>query len=126
MEAVIAEVWAGVLQEPNLSVLDNLFDVGGHSLTILQIHHKLTEKLGRRFPMVKLFEQPTVAGLAAYLEQLDNKDETPDFESDDLSDNLDTSSESVSLEEERRSAAAARRRAVAQDEDDDMDADWLD
>ncbi len=48
---------------------DNFFDVGGHSLKLVDVHERLQRALGRRIPIVELFRYPTVAGLAGYLSQ---------------------------------------------------------
>ncbi len=122
LETLIAGVWEAALQEKSLSVLDNLFDIGGHSLTILQIHNNLSKTLGRRFPMVKLFERPTIASLAEYLEQTETEnaaspgaltvDSTPDHVE-----------EAEARETAPRREAAARRRRLGRQEWDQHDED---
>ncbi|HEX3531337.1 MAG TPA: amino acid adenylation domain-containing protein, partial [Thermoanaerobaculia bacterium] len=62
----IAAVWREVLGVPSLGMDDNFFDLGGHSLLLVQAHGRLRE----RFPQLTaldLFRYPTVATLAAYL-----------------------------------------------------------
>src|SRR6185436_1566868 len=46
---------------------DNFFDLGGHSLLLLQVQAKLLELLGREVPVLDLFRFPTVTALASYL-----------------------------------------------------------
>ncbi|WP_374935533.1 acyl carrier protein [Streptomyces sp. SM13] len=47
---------------------DNFLDLGGHSLHLARVHNLLESDLGRVFSMVDLFCHPTVASLAAFLE----------------------------------------------------------
>ncbi|MFJ1759831.1 amino acid adenylation domain-containing protein [Amycolatopsis sp. NPDC088138] len=66
-EAVIAQAWREVLGVESVGVTDNFFDVGGHSLALMQVHAQITGRLGRRIPVVELFSHPTVRALAAHL-----------------------------------------------------------
>ncbi|MDT7804052.1 MAG: hypothetical protein QOI78_7485 [Actinomycetota bacterium] len=66
-EAVIAQAWREVLGVESVGVTDNFFDVGGHSLALMQVHAQVTGRLGRRIPVVELFSHPTVRALAAHL-----------------------------------------------------------
>ncbi|HEX4606147.1 MAG TPA: amino acid adenylation domain-containing protein, partial [Candidatus Angelobacter sp.] len=68
MEQSIAKVWKDVLGRDDIGVQENFFDRGGHSLLLVQVHSKLQKLLTSPLPMVKLFEHPTIASLAAYLE----------------------------------------------------------
>ncbi|HEY9421805.1 MAG TPA: beta-ketoacyl synthase N-terminal-like domain-containing protein, partial [Thermoanaerobaculia bacterium] len=71
LEGVISEAWRGALKVEKVGVHDNFFDLGGHSLLMAQVHHKLLETLpdglGARLTMVELFQYPTVAALARHL-----------------------------------------------------------
>jgi acyl transferase domain-containing protein/acyl carrier protein/NAD(P)-dependent dehydrogenase (short-subunit alcohol dehydrogenase family) len=67
-EKKIAGIWKEVLGRATVGIHDNFFDLGGHSLLLTQVHARLQKLLHVRLPMVKLFEHPTVAALAAYLE----------------------------------------------------------
>jgi amino acid adenylation domain-containing protein len=68
-ESVIADVWRGVLHVPSPGVHDNFFHLGGHSLALAQVHSRLQKQLSWDLPLVKLFEHPTIASLAKYLDQ---------------------------------------------------------
>jgi acyl transferase domain-containing protein/acyl carrier protein len=67
-ESMIAEVWKEVLMRDSIGMHDNFFDLGGHSLLLVQVHARLQKLLHARLSMVKLFEYPTVAALAGYLQ----------------------------------------------------------
>ncbi len=67
MERLIAAVWCELLQLDQVGLHDNFFDLGGHSLLLLQVHSRLQSLLGRPLAMVDLFRFPTVDALAAHL-----------------------------------------------------------
>jgi hypothetical protein len=67
-ERVVAEIWGEVLELPTVSVLDNFFDLGGHSVLIHMVHEQLVERLQKDPPIVELFNYPTVRALASYLD----------------------------------------------------------
>jgi natural product biosynthesis luciferase-like monooxygenase protein/amino acid adenylation domain-containing protein len=69
VEQTIAGVWQAVLGVEQVGVHDNFFDLGGHSLLVVQIQTQLREQLGQDIPLVKLFQYPTVHALTAYLQQ---------------------------------------------------------
>jgi amino acid adenylation domain-containing protein len=78
LEQVIAGVWQEMLQVERLSVRDNLFDLGGHSLILLQIQSKLRIVLNRSISIIEMFEHPTVSSLAKHLSR--QQDEPHAFE----------------------------------------------
>jgi len=67
LERRIAGIWRDALSLERVGVDDNFFDLGGHSLLVAQIHGRLETALGRTFPLMLLFTQPTVRSLAASL-----------------------------------------------------------
>jgi amino acid adenylation domain-containing protein len=66
LERSIAEIWRQVLGIDKVGRDDNFFDLGGHSMHLLQVHHGLKEALGAGLPIVELFKYPTIGSLAAY------------------------------------------------------------
>jgi amino acid adenylation domain-containing protein len=66
-ERAIAAVWQEVLGLPNVGLNDNFFDLGGHSLQMIQVHAKLREVFGREISMVEMFQYPTISEAARYL-----------------------------------------------------------
>jgi acyl carrier protein len=67
LESHVLEIWKKVLDLDAVELDDNFFDLGGHSLLMVQVHTALTERLGRQFPLIKLLENPTIRQLAASL-----------------------------------------------------------
>jgi amino acid adenylation domain-containing protein len=67
LASLIRATWCDVL---GLSYVDpdaTFLELGGHSLLMALVQQRLEAALGRRVPLVRLFEFPTVAGLAAHL-----------------------------------------------------------
>jgi amino acid adenylation domain-containing protein/non-ribosomal peptide synthase protein (TIGR01720 family) len=69
MEKSIASVWQKMFGLEQVNVATNFFEFGGHSLLLVQMHGLLREKLNSEFPIVALFEHPTVRSLARHLSQ---------------------------------------------------------
>jgi amino acid adenylation domain-containing protein len=67
VERMIAAVWQQVLHIEQVSVHDNFFDLGGHSLLLIQVHSALQAHVGERVSVVDLFKYPTIRALANYL-----------------------------------------------------------
>jgi acyl-coenzyme A synthetase/AMP-(fatty) acid ligase len=65
-ERRIAALWCQVLGVDRVGVDDNFFDLGGHSLLLVQVHERLTASFPE-LPLIELFMHPTVAALARRL-----------------------------------------------------------
>ncbi|MDF0674714.1 MAG: amino acid adenylation domain-containing protein [Nitrospira sp.] len=64
METRLAREWAEVLGLPQVGIHDNFFDLGGHSLTAVQLVSRIQRMIGNPVALLDLFQAPTVAGLA--------------------------------------------------------------
>ena len=69
LEQRIAAIWQEALKVERVGLHSSFFDLGGHSLLMVQVHEKLSMLMGRRLSMVELFQHPTVASLAKHLGQ---------------------------------------------------------
>ncbi|MEH2158037.1 amino acid adenylation domain-containing protein [Nostoc sp.] len=69
MEQQIAKLWQDVLHLDKVGIHDNFFDLGGHSLLMIQLNHKLRTILQRDISVVTLFQNPTIYRLAQHLSQ---------------------------------------------------------
>ena len=68
LEALLAELWCESLKLTEVSVHANFFEVGGDSLKGAVFINKLQQRLGEVLYVVALFDAPTIAALATYLE----------------------------------------------------------
>jgi amino acid adenylation domain-containing protein len=68
VEQVIATVWNDLLGAGPVSRQDSFFDLGGHSLLAARVGARLRDAFGVDVPVRDLFEEPTLAGLAARVE----------------------------------------------------------
>ena len=69
LEKSLAQAWTEVLGVPRIGVHDNFFELGGHSLLAVRLFSRLAKILGDRPPLAVLFQAPTVAQLAEFLEK---------------------------------------------------------
>ncbi len=67
LEKSLATLWQEVLQVDRVGLHDNFFDLGGHSLLLLRVHHRLGELSTQQISMVEMFQYPTVDKLARRL-----------------------------------------------------------
>jgi amino acid adenylation domain-containing protein len=67
-ERMVADVWCEVLELRTVSVLDNFFDLGGHSLLLYRMRDRLLETVGASLGIIKFFEHPTVRALARHID----------------------------------------------------------
>jgi acyl carrier protein len=67
IEKTIAAIWQDVLGLPQVGTTDNFFDLGGHSLLVVQVQRRLQEACGREVPITDMFRLPTIKALAAHL-----------------------------------------------------------
>ncbi|WP_372095597.1 amino acid adenylation domain-containing protein [Tistrella mobilis] len=70
VEILIADIWAEVLDRPAIARSDDFFALGGHSLKAVRMLARLNEALPVEVPLRTVFENPTVATLAAALDAL--------------------------------------------------------
>jgi amino acid adenylation domain-containing protein/thioester reductase-like protein len=66
-QKLIADIWSSVLGTTHLGIHNNFFDMGGNSLRAMQVMSLLRKTLQIDLPLRYLFENPTVAELAAGL-----------------------------------------------------------
>ncbi|MCP4656403.1 MAG: amino acid adenylation domain-containing protein, partial [bacterium] len=65
VEEIVATIWGELLGRRQVGIHDDFFDLGGHSLLATQALSRLRDACGVELSVRKIFEAPTVAGLAA-------------------------------------------------------------
>jgi thioesterase domain-containing protein len=65
----LTAIWQRVLQLPSVGIEDNFFDLGGDSALALELFHEIASAMGRDLSPVMIYHAPTIAALAALLEQ---------------------------------------------------------
>jgi amino acid adenylation domain-containing protein len=67
LEGLLSTIWCKLLDLDQVSVHDNFFEIGGHSLLGIQMFAHIERQLDRRLPIKTLFQAPTIAKLAAVM-----------------------------------------------------------
>jgi len=69
VERTIAAIWQEVIGVKKVGVDDNFFDLGGHSLLLVQVQSKLQNKFNRDLSIIELFKYPTINALVKSFNQ---------------------------------------------------------
>ncbi|MGV2831530.1 amino acid adenylation domain-containing protein [Myxosarcina sp. GI1(2024)] len=79
IERKIAAIWQEALHLEKVGIDENFFDLGGHSLLLLEVNQKLRKSLQQNLSVVEMFKYPTVKSLGQFITQ--NSPEKEAFES---------------------------------------------
>jgi acyl carrier protein len=69
-EQAVAEIWQELLGIQRIGIHDNYFELGGDSLLAAQVISRLRDSFEMEFPLARLFETPTIAGLTELIETI--------------------------------------------------------
>jgi acyl carrier protein len=69
LEEALVELWADVLEVPQVGVNDNFLELGGHSLLATRIIARVQNAFGVEIPLRVFLDAPTVAGMAIAIVQ---------------------------------------------------------
>jgi len=69
VQEILVGIWAEVLGLEKIGIHNNFFELGGHSLLATRVISKVRQVFEVELPLRRLFEQPTVGGLATLIEQ---------------------------------------------------------
>jgi natural product biosynthesis luciferase-like monooxygenase protein/amino acid adenylation domain-containing protein len=85
-QQLLARIWSDVLGLKQIGADDDFFDLGGHSLLIMQVLARIRDTFQVELRMRRFFDAPTIAGLAATIEELlwQEINELPEKEADRL------------------------------------------
>jgi acyl carrier protein len=76
IEKRLVSIWQEVLELYDVSIKDNFFDLGGHSLSGLRVLARVRRDFHVDVPIRGLFDAPTIAELALEVEKLKGQDIT--------------------------------------------------
>ncbi|HET8846170.1 MAG TPA: amino acid adenylation domain-containing protein, partial [Ktedonobacteraceae bacterium] len=68
-EEMLVQIWASVLQVATIGIYDNFFESGGHSLLAMRALSAIRSVLHRDLSLQTFFTMPTIAQIAAYIQQ---------------------------------------------------------
>src|SRR5262249_32702832 len=68
LEEAVAGILCEVLRLERIGGEENFFELGGHSLLATQVVSRLRKVFGAELPLRRMFESPTVEGLALAIE----------------------------------------------------------
>jgi surfactin family lipopeptide synthetase A/lichenysin synthetase A len=68
-EQAVAELFREILGAGPVGATDSFFELGGHSIAAARFMSRMRRDLAVTVPLRILFERPTVAGIAGYIEQ---------------------------------------------------------
>jgi len=77
VERKLAELWQRLLRIERVGLHDNFFELGGDSLTAAEMAVGFPAEFGVELPLGSLFEAPTVANLAAFVDRLGGDSDDP-------------------------------------------------
>ncbi|WP_369546632.1 amino acid adenylation domain-containing protein [Bacillus velezensis] len=64
VEKQLAEIWENILAISEPGIKDNFFDVGGHSLKVLQVIHQINDRMGIKMHYQAVYDFPTIETMA--------------------------------------------------------------
>ncbi|NEQ89181.1 MAG: AMP-dependent synthetase, partial [Moorea sp. SIO2I5] len=70
IERQIAQIWQELLGVSQVGIYDNFFELGGNSLLATQVISRLRKAFEMELTLQRLFESPTIAGIAKHIEVL--------------------------------------------------------
>ena len=67
-EQVLTDIWASLLDRPDIGVTDDWFAIGGSSLAAVSLFGTISDRLGTHLPLNTLLEHPTIEALGRVLD----------------------------------------------------------
>ena len=77
-ETALVEIWSELLRVDKISVRDDFFAIGGHSLVAMRLVSEIREKLDVEVPLRTIFERRTIEQLALYIAELQAEATAPE------------------------------------------------
>jgi amino acid adenylation domain-containing protein len=113
VERAIAGIWQEALHLEKVGLHDNFFDLGGHSLLMVQVQSGLQEIFGQEISLIDMFKCPTVSLMTRYFRS--EQRESPSLQESQV--RAATRLQSMNRQRQlRRTKRASVRQAGASDE----------
>ncbi|MBD2196207.1 MULTISPECIES: amino acid adenylation domain-containing protein [Calothrix] len=74
LEKQLAEIWSEVLDIEPIGIYDNFFDLGGHSLLIVQLLSRIEKTMQVELPLSYVIKEPTINGFIKAINILESSD----------------------------------------------------
>jgi acyl carrier protein len=68
-QRAVAGIWRDALSIDRIDIDSNFIDLGGHSLLSVKVQIELKRRLHKTISLVDVFRNPTIRGLAAFLDK---------------------------------------------------------
>lgn len=69
LDSELVDIWRRVLSVPEIGIRDSFWDLGGDSILAAVVANEIQDRIGEVFHVAAIFDAPTVAELAAYLNE---------------------------------------------------------
>ncbi|BAY26129.1 amino acid adenylation domain protein [Calothrix sp. NIES-2100] len=72
LEKQLAEIWSELLDIEPVGIYDNFFDLGGHSLLMVQLLSRIEKTMQIELPLSYVIKEPTIAGFIKAIDMLES------------------------------------------------------
>ncbi|MGV3610695.1 MAG: amino acid adenylation domain-containing protein [Fluviicola sp.] len=69
-QKILISIWEDVLHKKNISIYDNYYDLGGHSLKALEMFMKISKVFGKSIKLENVLSNPTIQELSVVIDEL--------------------------------------------------------
>ncbi|MCP4260582.1 MAG: amino acid adenylation domain-containing protein, partial [Planctomycetes bacterium] len=69
LELQLTKLWEKTIGVSPISVTDNFFDIGGHSLLAVRLFSRIEKTIGAKLPLALLYQASTIEQLAVFLKE---------------------------------------------------------
>jgi len=77
LEEILLRIWSDTIGRTGFGIHDDFFDLGGRSLDATRIKKNIEGHFDIRLPLSEIFREPTVAGIARFVDRLVQKNGAP-------------------------------------------------
>ena len=74
-EQLLAQIWRELLEVDAMSIHDDFYDLGGHSLLVTNLKARIQDEFQVDIPLRSFFEEPTIAGMDRLISERVSSDE---------------------------------------------------